>query len=52
MCLRGETNRELRLPGRPDIVRAQACEGDGDCTHAIVDQRDVSGEALLARLDR
>lgn len=52
MCLRGETDREIRLPGRPDTVRAQACEGDGDCTHAIVDQWDVSGEELLARLDR
>ena len=52
MCLRGETNREIRLPGRPDTVRAYACEDEGDCMHAVVDQWDVSGDELLARLDR
>lgn len=52
MCLRGETRREIRLPGRPNVVRAYACEQDGACTHAIVDQFDVSGEDLLDRLDR
>jgi hypothetical protein len=52
MCLRGEPDREIRLSGRPDTVRAYACEHEGDCMHAIVDQWDVSGEELLARLDR
>lgn len=52
MCLRGETDREIRLRGRPNTVRAYACEGEGDCTQAIVDQWNVRGEALLARLDR
>jgi hypothetical protein len=51
MCLRGKTDREIRLRGRPNTMRAYACEGEGDCTQAIVDQWDVRGEELLARLD-
>lgn len=52
MCLRGKADREIRLRGRPDTVRAYACEGEGDYTQPIVDQWDMRGEELLARLDR
>lgn len=52
MCLRGKTNREILLRGRPNTVRTYACEGEGDCSQPIVDQWDVRGKELLARLDR